>query len=320
VRGSMDKAEVTISRYKSGTLGKAEFIDEMYKHHGRLFKYMDLIAFSGLGKIEITREDVLFHTKQGVILQCSLKDRRAIPLEILNFGSFEPGETKLLESLTPEDGVVADVGANIGWYSLHLARKAKRGEVLAFEPMPETAAHLRKNLERNNVRNVIVHEIALSDHTGEQTFYYQPESTGASSAVDILAGGSAMTVPVHVLRMDDVCANTERLDLIKCDVEGGELGMLRGAVETIRRTRPVLFLELLRKWSAKFNYHPNEAIELLSELGYLAHEVVADGRIRAISAVTEETVATNFVFFHTEKHDRMIEHHGIGVKQTPGRS
>lgn len=50
-------------------------------------------------------------------------------------------------------------------------------------------------------------------------------------------------------------------DFIKCDVEGAELLVLKGGEETLKSKKPVIFIELIRKWAQKFNYHPNEVIK-----------------------------------------------------------
>ena len=57
----------------------------------------------------------------------------------------------------------------------------------------------------------------------------------------------------------------ESIDFIKCDVEGNELSVIQGGEKLIKSHKPIILLELLRKWSARFNFHPNEVIELLRE-------------------------------------------------------
>jgi hypothetical protein len=73
-------------------------------------------------------------------------------------------------------------------------------------------------------------------------------------------------------------------------------------MDTIARTRPVLFIEMLRKWSAKFGYHPNDIITLLKDIGYECFSVEGGGRMERFASMEESTVATNFIFLHKEKH------------------
>lgn len=65
------------------------------------------------------------------------------------------------------------------------------------------------------------------------------------------------------------------------------------------------FTEMLRKWSAKFNYHPNKILDLCAPLGYQCY-VINDGKLREFGRVDEETVETNYFFLHREKYIKLI--------------
>jgi hypothetical protein len=95
------------------------------------------------------------------------------------------------------------------------------------------------------------------------------------------------------------------VDLIKCDVEGAELSVFKGGFKTLQQDRPVIYTEMLRKWSKKFGYHPNDIIELLADAGYLCFAFVGS-RLQTIDVVTDDTMATNFFFFHQSKHKKRI--------------
>jgi hypothetical protein len=118
---------------------------------------------------------------------------------------------------------------------------------------------------------------------------------------------SIQEIACPVEKLDDFVAR-ERLqvDFIKCDVEGAELMVLRGASATLDQAQPVVFLEMLRKWAAKFNYHPNDIIDYLQGKGYQCHAVLGD-RLVTVPEVTEDTVATNYVFLHGRKHRALAE-------------
>ena len=115
--------------------------------------------------------------------------------------------------------------------------------------------------------------------------------------------------------MDDVLGSEPRIDLVKCDVEGAELLVVLGGQKTIERTKPVLFLEMLRKWSAKYNYHPDEIIALLGSLGYVCFSIDEAGPTRCKN-VTEATRATNFLFLDTVRHGTLIRRIGEGSRAT----
>lgn len=288
--------------YRSGALAKAAYIEKMYALHQNLFAYSEFIRSRNVEKITITEQDVLVTTKTGVTLVCNPEDWRIISIEILNFGDFEEAETQLLLSFVQEDSVIVDIGANIGWYSILLGRKAARGRVIAFEPIPSTIGFLKKNLALNAISNVELHEHGLSDEDKELVFFFHPHLSGATSAQNLLDNADAIEVKAKVKTMDAVLAAEPQIDLLKCDIEGAEIFALRGGMETIARTKPVLFIEMLRKWTAKFGYRPNDIIALLGSIGYLCFAVEEGGRLSRFERMEETTMATNFIFLHRTKH------------------
>ena len=293
-------------RFDEGQITKRDYIRGMYDLHERLFDYSSFIAGRNVDRITVTAEHVLVTTKQNVTMICSPGDWRITPVEILNFGVFEMTETKLLLSFLNPDSMVVDIGANTGWYSITLGRAVPQGKVLAFEPIPQTLLGLRKNLALNGMENVHVFENGLSDEEKELVFYFHPRVSGATSARNLLEDDEKIEVHARVRRMDDVLAEEHRIDLIKCDVEGAEIYALRGGLKTIRRTKPVLFVEMLRKWTAKYDYHPNEIMGLLAGAGYRCF-AIDGGVLRPLAQMDEDTVATNFIFLHTHRHAEHID-------------
>lgn len=98
-----------------------------------------------------------------------------------------------------------------------------------------------------------------------------------------------------------------KLDFIKCDVEGAELLCFKGGINTIKQYKPIICTEMLRKWAAKFNYHPNNIIVLLKDIGYSCFKLINATKIEEIFLITNETKDTNFIFLHKNKHKKHIE-------------
>jgi hypothetical protein len=88
-------------------------------------------------------------------------------------------------------------------------------------------------------------------------------------------------------------------------VEGAEYFVFKGGVETISKHLPIVFTEMLRKWAAKFGYHPDHIIELFKEFGYQCY-ASSGGKLKIFDKVSEETVQTNFFFLHPMKHAEKI--------------
>jgi FkbM family methyltransferase len=139
--------------------------------------------------------------------------------------------------LPPKGAVVLDVGANIGLFTLFLIWKYGRGCFAAihlFEPNPDTFARLRRNLAANNLEGICTaHLLALSDRTG--TIYM--ESPHGYSVLNMISDTG--TVPVACKPLDDWRREQglAAVDLLKADVEGHEMSLLRGALGTLPLVR-----------------------------------------------------------------------------------
>jgi FkbM family methyltransferase len=304
----MTTLQKTREQHLSGQLNKPEYIQEMYQlHHAQLFEYAHYLAQTDVESIEIREGTVVMTSrKYGIKMQCPEGDHRVAPIESLNFQNYEEKDASMILKLVPEQGVVFDVGANMGWYSLLIARHVKGCQIHAFEPIPKTYSFLTENIELNHATCVTAHHFGLSNESKDLTFYFYPEGSGNASSANLSERKDAELVTCHVEKLDDfVIANKLHVDFIKCDVEGAELFAFQGATETLQRDKPIVFTEMLRKWAAKFNYHPNEIIALFVLFGYQCF--YAEGNsLKELLEMTDETVETNFFFLHSEKHQQVI--------------
>ena len=132
--------------------------------------------------------------------------------------------------------------------------------------------------------------------------FFLPAFSGsvAASARNLHPEEPATKLTVQLETADDFAEREQigHIDLIKCDVEGAELSVLRGARRIIERDKPIIFLEMLRKWASHFNYHPNDIISLLRQSGYRCWGV-GKSSLREIDVVTDETPETNYLFLHS---------------------
>jgi FkbM family methyltransferase len=167
-------------------------------------------------------------------------------------GSYEAGYQRLLAALMDRFGLIAyDVGANVGLIAVPLARHAgPDGLVSCFEPVPENAARLRRNIVLNDLANCAVHGVALGETAGELRIAREVHNRSTSGNAVIVSDGQRLdgydvvhTVPVRPL--DDVVAESALPlpNVIKLDVEGSEVGFLRGAAGTLAAARPVILGE-----------------------------------------------------------------------------
>ncbi len=302
------------SDFKNGKLTKPEFADKMHVYHSVLFEFSERLAGTEIGKIEIEDGKVIFVTRQtnfhpgGVKFYLDIADKRITPLEAFNFDQYEQEDSEMLYSLVNDGDTIFDIGANIGWYSNHLAKKLPNATIICFEPIPATFAQLKSNTELNQSQNIILNDFAFSDTVKTLSFYYSPALTGASSSVNITENDSMILLECPADTIDNFVAknNIPKLDFIKCDVEGAELFVYKGGAATIEKYKPVVFSEMLRKWAAKFGYHPNDIIDFYGNFGYNCY-TSHGGKLVPFGRVTDETLETNYFFLHPVKHAEKIK-------------
>lgn len=160
----------------------------------------------------------------------------------------------------PREGVILDVGANIGLSALAFAPLVPKGRIIAVEPAPRTAAALTRTLALNRIENLVTCEaLALSDVPGEALFHDAEHSAGAHLMdPETLAAAALPTVRVPVTTIDDLVERQglTRLDFVKIDVEGFETEVLDGAVQSFERFRPLVFAEF-NAWVLQCNRNAN---------------------------------------------------------------
>ena len=160
------------------------------------------------------------------------------------YGEFSEAEVALFRQLIRPGQTVVDVGANVGTHTLPLAQLVGAdGRVLAFEPQRWLYYCLCANVALNDLTNVVCHEAAIGESRGSlvvpELDYAAGGNYGGLELGDVNPGGWSYTVPLE--RIDDL--KLTQCHFIKIDVEGMEKQVLAGAVETIRRFQPLLYVE-----------------------------------------------------------------------------
>ncbi len=179
-------------------------------------------------------------------------------------GWSEPELTSFLEHHLEPGDVMLDVGAHIGEFTLLAASRG--ATVHAFEPDPANAALLRANVARNRLAAVTVHEAAVSEHRGEMRFLAHDNPTLSALWTDEPAGGQAAEIVVAVTTLDALAL--PRVDVIKIDTEGAELGVLRGATTLLQRCSPTIVFEFAPAQYARFGTTPRQILDELAGHGY----------------------------------------------------
>jgi FkbM family methyltransferase len=176
-------------------------------------------------------------------------------------GASEPLVQEALVRYLARGAVFYDIGANVGFLTMIGARKVQpEGVVYAFEPSPETAAVLRRNVARNRLENVVVIERAVAAEVGVATL----------AAEDPLTARLAPSgIQVETTTIDATGSDLRPPDVIKIDVEGAEAHVLRGMRATLVDARPIVICEIHGETDA-------ECVELLEAAGYVASKLEPD--------------------------------------------
>jgi FkbM family methyltransferase len=183
-------------------------------------------------------------------------------------GDVEPEvQTALQEYLRP-GMTVYDIGANIGFFSLLAARiVGATGRVAAFEADPEIAARLRENVERNKGAPISVEEKAVWS-SSTPVFFARADAEvspdrGLGHVIDNDADKSApSTIRVEAVSVDEYVRQSGAPDFIKCDVEGAEVEVFRGAEQLLRERLPLILCEMHGDKNREM------LLQTLADLGY----------------------------------------------------
>jgi FkbM family methyltransferase len=159
--------------------------------------------------------------------------------------AIEPEFLHLEKFLNPA-GILVDIGANTGIYTLKAAKyfSGKGGMVIAFEPFPDVLATLYHNIQANGFTNVRLRNFCVGERIYSTTFWMNFNRPNSFSIIK--RDGRALGLSTLVVTLDDVFAweGLARLDYLKIDVEGAEAQVLAGARKTISQYRPIIQLEV----------------------------------------------------------------------------
>jgi FkbM family methyltransferase len=199
--------------------------------------------------------------------------------DVYFFGEYEPGDSAFIHQQVREADVCVDIGANIGVYTLFLAKKASQGVVHAFEPVSLNYHVLTVNVLANKLPNVILNNCAIGDSNANIEFYVAQDG-GFSSAVDTGRKRIVDKAQVNMMTLDSYCtrAGLPRVDVLKVDVEGGEPGVIRGAHDLLsddKRRPRLIMLELYEPMLQRFGARINEVIGLMRGYRYTPSIAVA---------------------------------------------
>lgn len=209
-----------------------------------------------------------FYTLDNCIISTSLKHGKP----------WEPYMNVIFEKYVNKDSVVIECGCHIGVHTVKLASLCKK--IHAFEPMPNTYQVLAKNIRLNGIQNAILYQKGVADKPGMTKYDWSiqgnPGGSGlANNPMGVPSWCPPMNedVPVELTTIDSM--DLDQLDFIKLDVEGYEPLIIMGAINTIKKYKPVIVMEI---WKSHYTteidlQYANELFKDLIDIGYVVHYV-----------------------------------------------
>lgn len=218
---------------------------------------------------------VLLCRRGGLMWQLDL--REGIDFSIFLLGSFEPSTGRAYRAMLPQGSTVIDIGANIGAHTLPLADcVGATGRVIAVEPTRYAFERLQQHIELNPrlaTRITPIQAMLMGNRDAALADAIE-SSWPLTSTKDTHAGHGGLaksTIGAAVTTLDAIVADhaLSRIDLIKLDVDGYEVEVLRGARETLARFAPTIVFEYSPYTIVEKGYDPDEMSRILRESGYV---------------------------------------------------
>lgn len=180
-------------------------------------------------------------------------------------GSWEPSTFRIFDKFLDPERAMLDIGAWIGPMSLYASKRAK--QVFAFEPDPVAYMSLIQNLDRNKADNVIPYSVAVANGWGGIPFGIKTEFGDSMSSS--LWAKDDLNVPA--VGFTSLLLGTNP-SFVKIDIEGGEIGILKGSRNILRSLKPTIHLSLHTPWFKDVEKFKEAIIEVLNVYPYFYDE------------------------------------------------
>ena len=232
-------------------------------------------------RIDDFDHDMVMHTDLGEHMQS----------QIFWYGSYSRDIIPVLKSTLKTADIVIDCGANVGEITLIAAKQVgPNGRVYSFEPIDTLANRLERHVSDNLFDNIeVIHE-GVARERGVATMYSPVNRFGDGARNDGLASifrthsQSRPTQSVNLISLDEFAQERglKRLDLIKIDIEGGELFALQGASELLRTFHPTLIVEVGAETSGAAGYEMSDLYRFIASFGYSMLRIGRRGNLEPV--------------------------------------
>lgn len=221
--------------------------------------------------LSVTKEIIRYLGQKILGLQLFLFLFALIKIPLLKWDPQENDFFKFIQILRKGDkGIILDVGANIGLMTYHLSKSFKESTIYSIEPLPENLSILKRIINFFNIKNVKVLEYAVGEEDGQAILILPEVNNSKMPGLTHILHDSIKdynegeVYKVQIRRIDNLISINESNKVvgIKIDIENFEYFALAGAIETIKRFRPFIYIEL---WDNKLR---KKSIDFIKKLNY----------------------------------------------------
>lgn len=194
----------------------------------------------------------------------------AISQHIMSGRDWEKHFETIVTELMPKDSISIDCGANFGYNSVMMGKTLERGKLICFEPQTKIVQQLAINLKLNGISNYEIYCNCVGESSHKKMFLnpvdYNASWVNIGDTSVGVGGEECESISIDDLSLDNV-------GFMKLDVQGYEMYVLRGALNTIAKCNPIIFVELEQHQLVKFGFTVADVVAFLKTLKYSVYRI-----------------------------------------------
>jgi FkbM family methyltransferase len=211
-------------------------------------------------------------------------------IQLTKNGLYNHEQTQIIKKLVKKKHIVLDIGAHIGYFTLIMAQQAK--QVYAFEPEIRNFEILKKNIELNKIENVKLYNVAVAENKGNTTLHLCEMNRGMHRIYPSHWCNDG-TAKVETVKIDDMI---KEADFIKMDIEGAELGALKGMKKLLKKCDSTVIMEFHPQSITEYGANPRDIYDLMASLGYDIKLSLTDSiSFEQLEQIAKEKIGTNII-------------------------
>ena len=208
----------------------------------------------------------------------------------------------IISQRIPKGGTVLDIGANYGQFAAYASKLVgQKGKVYCFEPLTYPSMVLKHMVFLKRLQQVVFTQTAISDYSGKAVIVTPIEKgwkpKHALSYITMNTNDNAVFEEVAIQTLDEFCSTigVGRVDFIKCDTEGSEYNVFKGAINTLIKYKPPIYCEVEKPYCDRRNIDVREIFNLLENLGYKSYLPDKDCSLVPVNGYVSQA---NYFFIH----------------------